>query len=140
MPEPRELQADDVLTADWLNALVAYVREGRVTVDPRSGLTMKRSVSAGTAIGRQETPEMWVKLTYVGPSGSYSWKEQVPATGGGWTDGNVAGYCSADTARGSVPADPAWDADGNATLTVGYITRACRDQAVGRITIQADHC
>jgi hypothetical protein len=131
------------LTALWLNQLVSFVFANIVKIAPDSGLTGTFSAS-GWTIALEDAPDFWAKLTYVdagtGKVGSYSWVEQIPASGGGWTDGVRVGYATDDPARGTVPADPAWESSLNGTLPIGYRPRLSRDQAMGRLTFRAGIC
>jgi hypothetical protein len=140
MPPP-ELRPDDPLTADWLNQLLAYFDSGSIrSVDADSGLVGSQG-PGGWDLGIQATPMKWVKITWVGPSGTYSWREQVPAPGSGWTDGPTAGYCQGDPARPpTMPADPAVEANGNAAVGAGKIVDGYRDPAVGRLNFRGGAC
>jgi hypothetical protein len=137
---PRELSDDEPLSAQWLNQFVAFV-------DANSVLSLDSTLSgssgpSGVTLGGQETPDTWIKLTYVSTAavGSYSWIEWVPAGGGGWTAGFRQGFATADPARHGMPADPAWESNGNGTLAVAYVVRASRDPAVGRLSFRGGHC
>jgi len=136
---PPDLKPDDPLTADWLNRFLAWGKSGRITTAADSGLESSAG-PGGTALGLRSTPDLWVKLTYAGPAGDYSWIEQVPGPGGAWANGPRKGLAQADPARGSARADPAWEANGNASLAVGFRCEASRDAAVGRLTIRARAC
>lgn len=136
---PRPPRPGDPLTAAFLTQLVAFVAGNQLSSDPSSGLESS-SGPDGTSFSVRRPAEFWLKITFVGPSGSYSWVRQTPATGGGWTDGPERGYTSADPARGARPPDPAWEANANAGLAVGYRVDASRDEAVGRVTIRARAC
>jgi hypothetical protein len=125
--------------AAWLNQLVAAAMANRISVDGSSGL-VSSSGSGGTALAIHRTPLVAIKLTYQSGS-SYSWIEQIAAAGGGWTAGTRKGYATGDPAKGSVPADPAWEANGNSHVPIGYIVEdASRDAAVGRLTFRAGTC
>lgn len=125
--------------AEWLNQLVAAGIASRITVDPASGLEMTTS-AYGCTISLAETPDVEFKVTFVGPSGSYSWIEQICAAGGGWTDGPRKGFCSSDPARSGAPPDPAWEAGNNVALPPGWRDVGRRDKAVGRLTFKAGTC
>lgn len=142
--EPPDLAPNDILTAEWLNALKAWIRSMGLAVDPRSGLVMVKSGS-GTRVGLQATPDLWVQVTYVGPTGQYSWIEKIEtqpptATSATWVNGNTKGYVSSDPGRGGVPSDPLWEVDANSALAVGFITRAVRDPASGQLLTQGRKC
>jgi hypothetical protein len=126
--------------AAWLNSFVAFLQSCRISIDPHSGLTGTTG-PGGTTVGYQDTPDIAVMLTYVGAAaGSYSWIEQVPASGGGWTNGFREGYTTDDPARAGTPADPAWEANLNAAIATGYKVEASRDAAVGRLSFRAGVC
>jgi hypothetical protein len=125
--------------AGWLNRLVEFLESCGISVDADSGLVGSKGWN-GTSIGIQDTPDLYARITSVGPSGSYSWREIIPAASGGWADGPRVGYYTADTARGSVAADPAWEANANASLAIGYRIELSRDPAVGRLTFTARKC
>ncbi len=141
---PRDLDDDEPLSASWLNQFLAYIAANEITIAPDSGLT--GSVGPrGTTIGVQDTPAIWIKLTYVGTgtgvAGSYSWIEQVPAASGGWSNGFRSGFLASDPSLPTgLPPDPAWEANLNSGLSVGYITEASRDPAVGRLSFRAGSC
>lgn len=141
---PRELSDDEPLSAQWLNELVRFVAANQVTLAPGSGLSGSFGAQ-GWSIGLEEPDSIWVQITFVvtatGQTGSYSWIEVFPAAGGGWTDGFVHGFAASDGSKPSgTPADPLWEANLNSSLPANYITRAWRDQAVGRMTCNAGAC
>lgn len=142
MPDiPEELPAgfDPLDLRPWLNKLRALVLAGGVTADSAGGLTSIKG-RYGTTIGRVEAPEWWGRITYHGTGNAYSWVEVYPATGGGWSTGTAIGYATGDPARGTVPADPALEVNGNSTLALGTIHRLSRDRAVGRVNFRAPTC
>jgi hypothetical protein len=132
--------------ATWLNQLVAFVQSGQVTIDAGSGLTGS-SGAIGWSISTQDTPDFWVRLTFGSATGQYSWVEQIPAGPAQqyWTDGTRKGSTASDPARVPGPADPAYEAGGNANLPVSgtgspYRVLVTRDKAVGRLTFRARQC
>jgi hypothetical protein len=131
-PEP--VKAGDPIIKDAWDRLADMVERAlNVGVDPTGGLHAF-SGPFGTSISRARPQEFWIKLTSHGSSGQYAWTEQVPAAGGGWTDG---------ARSGTTTVDPAIEANANTGLTADSaapIVWAWREKATGELRFQGDAC
>jgi hypothetical protein len=56
----------------------------------------------GIHISLAVPPPLWAKITAAPTSGAYPWIQQVPATGGGWADGNLSTATGSPLAYNSI--------------------------------------
>jgi hypothetical protein len=123
---------------EWLNKLFALCRAARIVIDPDGGLEGVQTPD-GLAIAVTPRPEWWGKLTY-GSGANYSWVEVTPTTPSGLVATTYKGYAPSDPARGTVPADPAVEVNGQTGVDLGTIHRMTRDHSAGRVSFRAPDC
>lgn len=141
MPDLQEIPpgTDPRTIRPWLNSLYRLCQKAGITVDPSSGLEGIKG-PGGQTIRRVKGQQLTAKITYHGTTNQYSWIEVIPASGGAWTTGAYVGFAGTDPSRGSIPADAAFEANGNAAVPINFIVELTRDEAVGRMTFRAPAC
>ena len=96
------------------------------------GLIGARESAGGGSLAISEPARFFLKLTSVASGTKYAWKEVVPATGGLWVDTGITG---------SVAADPAYEVNAHADLTVdGAVYEALRAATTGEVLFRVSLC
>ena len=132
-PTPGEPLADgDILTADWLNALLDIWQRNRVVV-PRDEFIRAQYDVLGTFLSVDLDRGFWIKITSGGAGGKYAWTLQNDATAGTFTDTSPA-------VGGTTSVDPAYELSLYTGVTAGTYVRAWRGVSTGEVRFLASTC
>ena len=117
-PRPGQpIRPDELISAQWLNALLALLKSGQIVLAPGCGLEMHHTADGGQELRALGATGMWIKITGAGSSGAYPWTEQLEAAGGTWTAGDATGTTSSD---------PAYELNAYNSVPTNTIVRAWR--------------
>jgi hypothetical protein len=120
-----EFHEGDPLSASMLNQLVEWCSAGRL----RFGRGIK---TTGDRIALAERPGWWAKLTSRGAGANYAWTRQIATASGGWSDDT--------TLSGTTSSDPAYEVNGNTTLTLPTRAWAWRDHETSEVRFSMSVC
>lgn len=112
---PRVKPGDLILAEHYQQLAAATEKVANLRVEAPLELF---DVPGGYLVRLAKTPDTWIKITG-SPSGTaYAWTEQVPQSGGTWTNGPRSGTTSVD---------PAYEANGSTSVPANRIVRARRN-------------
>jgi hypothetical protein len=124
---PRATPGSPYKASDQNRIVDAIERIQRIGV----GTGLSASVGpCGTLISRDEPERIWAKITSVTGT-AWSWTEQIPTSGGGWSNG---------TRTGTATNDPAYEVNGATPGTVPMVVLMERSVETGEWVFQAGSC
>ena len=118
------VKAGDAVSATDFNALIDAANSCKVSVGTGSGLVIVSGPN-GDSMSTTLTSFLWAKTTGAISGGTYPFTQQIPATGGTWTDGTFTGT--------------AYEVNGNTSVTTGTKIKLWRS-AAGNWLFNASAC
>jgi hypothetical protein len=124
------------LPPDLAAALERHLQAIERALHVASGPPIETMLWAGGASQRDTSPApFWVKISATHSGAAYSWTQQLPATGGTWTDGTTGG-----STAGAPDYDPAWEQNANSEVPPDKIVVVVRDAATAELRFQYAEC
>jgi hypothetical protein len=120
-------KGDQYRASDQNKIVDAVNLASNLAVDGMSGY----SLAGGEYLFSPSDVWCFAKITARGAGGAYTWKEQYPAPGGGWTDGDRSG---------SPTSDPASEANAAVATTFPFLAILRFDAGSGTWIFFLDKC